>query len=737
MIATSNTEGFDQASKTTRSTAFHFDVRHVPNLKTELVDHVEEFRRAISSAGFKAPRKIQDDGVLHRFSTDEKKDKSGWYVLHGDGVPAGEFGCWRQGLTHKWCAKSEIHMSAAEKLAHQNRIFESIRTRHEEVAIARMKAAGIAKVRWESSIVPEKNEYLAAKGVGAYGVRTNGSVLLVPMLDTSGKLHSLQLIDRNGFKRFLTGGLKKGCFHAIGHSEELLIVCEGYATGASIFEATGQAVVVAFDAGNLEPVARSIRATNAHLKIVIAADDDWKTSTGNVGKIRAIAAAKAVGGTVICPVFTGSREDKHSDFNDLAVSEGLQAVRNCFEMVDPPPSATELAGFRILSMPDGLQVTEYVIDGFLPNGLTVIAGEPGIGKTTNLVPMAASAAHLTPADWGVHPKRRRTVVWLSEHPEQVFDTIEALMRLEGAATRDEFAKWFKVIATKRSSPEQLAALIESANSEFSYSNERGVVVCPLIVWDTAAATIDLESENSNTDISKAIALAKEALLGGALWVITHTPKSQKNATDERAMSVRGGSAYEGDANCTAYLFADADGCRVMALGKIRFKAEFSEIHFDTTEYSEIIIDDFDGLTIEKTVVAGVPSKGSRQKRQDDKKVAYQKAIRDSILATAISAAKLGILCSQNDLLGRLAFRIHRNNFGSLVRRMIAEGDLNEIEIPKDLRKELKLNNSKKNAIVPSSVDPLELFSIARSNNQNLGASSTTAVDSVLFKGADI
>jgi putative DNA primase/helicase len=96
------------------------------------------------------------------------------------------------------------------------------------------------------------------------------------MRDMAGILHSLQTITPAGDKRFLFGGMVKGCYHSIGKPAGLLIVCEGYATGASIHECTGHAVAVAFNAGNLEPVAVALRAKYLALKIIIAADDDHR-----------------------------------------------------------------------------------------------------------------------------------------------------------------------------------------------------------------------------------------------------------------------------------------------------------------------------------------------------------------------------------------------------------------------------------------------------------------------------
>ena len=148
------------------------------------------------------------------------------------------------------------------------------------------------------------------------------------MRDTAGKLHSLQAITPDGEKRFHPGGRVKGCYHAIGRPAGRIIVCEGYATGASLYEATGDAVAVAFNAGNLEAVALALHAKHPGLQIIMAADDDHLTD-GNPGLGKATAVARAVGGAVAAPSFPAGRRDKDTDFNDLAALAGLDAVKAC------------------------------------------------------------------------------------------------------------------------------------------------------------------------------------------------------------------------------------------------------------------------------------------------------------------------------------------------------------------------------------------------------------------------
>ena len=128
---------------------------------------------------------------------------------------------------------------------------------------------------------------------------------MVPMRDPEGTLHSLQFIGADGRKTFLTGGRKRGCYHAIGKPDRVLCVCEGYATGATIYKTTGHATAVAFDAGNIEPVAKGLRRKFPALMMVICADNDTETE-GNPGLTSAMKAARAVGAALALPQFEGA-----------------------------------------------------------------------------------------------------------------------------------------------------------------------------------------------------------------------------------------------------------------------------------------------------------------------------------------------------------------------------------------------------------------------------------------------
>ena len=156
-------------------------------------------------------------------------------------------------------------------------------------------------------------------------MRITGTRLVIPARDTKGKIQSIQHIVGNGKKRFLKDGVIQGHYHTIGKLTDILYIVEGYATGASVHEATGCGVVVAFDAGNLLPVAKAIREKYPDHELVFAGDDDAWTD-GNPGKVKAQEAAAAVSAKWVIPQFKDT-SSKPTDFNDLRQLEGLDAVR--------------------------------------------------------------------------------------------------------------------------------------------------------------------------------------------------------------------------------------------------------------------------------------------------------------------------------------------------------------------------------------------------------------------------
>jgi phage/plasmid primase-like uncharacterized protein len=291
----------------------------------------QAFQKAIEAAGLIPPYEIIADGTIHRFSSNGGvDDDAGWYVLHANGVAAGVFGCWRAGRKWNWCSTTTSQMTQAERIAYQDRLQSLKALLDSKQAQRHAEAAKAVAIVFDAATTCTTHPYLTTKGVQAYDIRQAGDRLLIPLRNLSGELHSLQTIFPNGDKRFQAGGRITGCFHSIRGSAGTLLICEGYATGASLHEATGYAVAVAFNAGNLEMVAMDFRAQYPDVKIVIAADDDYQTE-GNPGMTKARSAAAVVGGYLAVPDFGAVRPAKATDFNDLHKLSGLVPVKRCID----------------------------------------------------------------------------------------------------------------------------------------------------------------------------------------------------------------------------------------------------------------------------------------------------------------------------------------------------------------------------------------------------------------------
>lgn len=304
-------------------------------------DPVADFADAIRDAGLEPPEQVTADGKLHRFPTNGRRgDDSGWYILHDDGVPAGSFGDWRSGIKETWCAKVDWEFTPAERREYARRMERQRQEREAEEQRRQAEAAAKAERIWNEA-QPGEHEYLNQKGIGAHGTRVHDGRLVVPMRDANGSLASLQRIGPDGGKRFLYGGKVTGCYYSIGKPlDGVLCIAEGFATAATIHEATGHAVAVAFNAGNLVPVARALREKFPEFRFIVCADNDSETE-GNPGVTKGTEAAEAIGAYLAVPEFDG----EGTDFNDLKQQRGAEAVRHCIEgsSVATQPKLAEVA----------------------------------------------------------------------------------------------------------------------------------------------------------------------------------------------------------------------------------------------------------------------------------------------------------------------------------------------------------------------------------------------------------
>lgn len=289
----------------------------------------------MGTAGLTIPANITANGKIQRFSLNGKNDKAGWYVLTLESDFAyGAYGDWRSGETYKWCSESENKLTA-DQVAKRKASEEALKKQQEDNHHA---AAMECRKVWEGAKpAPADFPYLVKKGIPAHDVRIHDGYLIIPMRDNMGDIHSLQRIWPDGFKAHWPGGDPKGHYYTIPGKPREFYLCEGYATGASIHEATGGTVIIALQAGNLMAVAANIKKKYPTAAVTVCADNDqWKPEVGNTGMDKAHAVGKKYGWKVVYPEFTKT-ETRPTDFNDLASLEGMEAVK---AQIQGPPKTT-------------------------------------------------------------------------------------------------------------------------------------------------------------------------------------------------------------------------------------------------------------------------------------------------------------------------------------------------------------------------------------------------------------
>lgn len=311
----------------------------------------EEFGHELRSMGFivEGEHPVMD-GASHRIAAvgDKGKEQAGFYVAHLNGhVPAGYAKNNRTGQELRWKAKG-YRLSDEERL--QLTAEAAARRAEREAEQQRQHEAAAQRVQRQLATVQpldpnQPTPYLQAKGVQAHpGLFTDhaGKTTFVPAFDKAGKQWTTQYIDADGTKRFAKDSRKEGCFHVLGGMKELerapvIVVGEGYATMATLKEAVGATVaaVVAFDSGNLGPVAKALRELHPLKPILVAGDDDRAvqiTQGFNPGREKAEAAARDIGGRAIFPVFAPG-ENTYPDHLPPVTPAAYRAHANASELL--------------------------------------------------------------------------------------------------------------------------------------------------------------------------------------------------------------------------------------------------------------------------------------------------------------------------------------------------------------------------------------------------------------------
>ncbi len=319
------------------------------------IDPQQEFAQALKEANFllDSDSKVQHpvmNGKIQRCKVegDVGEEKSGAYIGHLDGHPAGYIQNFRTNVKENWKSSQRADTLTTEdraRLAHEAQEKLAAREAEREAtheAVSDKLMAGLQDGSWKPA--DPQHPYLVKKGLagdagGAY--QDDKGNLLIPAHDKDGRIWTVQSIDGDGRKGFEKDGKLQGNHNMAmsGPAADVpnwkggpIVVAEGWATSETIRRASGATVYTAFTAYNLEAVAKTVRELHPDRAIVVAGDNDHqkeREGKPNVGREYAEKAAKAVGGYAAIPDF--GPESKGSDWNDWAREKGTEELKKSME----------------------------------------------------------------------------------------------------------------------------------------------------------------------------------------------------------------------------------------------------------------------------------------------------------------------------------------------------------------------------------------------------------------------
>lgn len=409
---------------------------------------------------------------------------------------------------------------------------------------------------------------------------------------------------------------------------------------------------------------------------------------------------------------TGLAEGEITATLDSARGKARPRYENLPDAWVRPPAA---AAAPAPSHPDGhplarvlpdepLRPPAWLLPGFLAEGITLIAGGHGVGKTTALLPLAAGVAGMHRNDWPLAPKRWRHVVYITEDPDQAMRIIHGLaddLGITAAVIRERL----HLVAAYRLPADRIVTVGEIYRERFTRTVDK-VELLPLVVLDTQAATVELENENDNSEASQAVAAFKQRFEGLPLWIVAHLAKMDMSRKDAQGMSARGAGAWGADANTTAFLIREgqgSDATRWLALGKWRFEPRWPELvlesHCKTVQANDAWGDP-ELLTLRWAIAT--PPQVSRAELAAQARELEREQSAASLAEEIIRAVEQA--SDKREPLSRSAVRAkvgrNRGAVYAMIDSLLAENKLYEVEVPSNLR----LNPAKKAYLIALSDD---------------------------------
>ena len=315
---------------------------------------------------------------------DSSGQKSGYYVVNElDGNYFATFGNWKTGFEGKWSSINTQSMTYEQKEGLQRQLQEA-KERHDSAKKQRHKEMAEKVKGWfESYTSVLEHEYLTNKKVKNYGLKQYQDMLVCPVYSTRGDIRSLQYISKNGEKRFAKNSEIKGNIFLVGADIkdipklDKIILAEGYATCASIFEATQIPVACVFSANFVMAVALQIRKLSG-ARIIVALDND----ESGVGEKKAQECVQVVPNSCV------RLPSERGDYNDLHLKHGLDKVKQ--ELTE---SKFNIKKYAVRNLVDKPAPQKFLVDSFIPLAKPgILASSGGVGKSLSLLQLALAIA---------------------------------------------------------------------------------------------------------------------------------------------------------------------------------------------------------------------------------------------------------------------------------------------------------------------------------------------------------
>ncbi len=592
------------------------DISHIlggawsPPAEKRIPPPEEQLYDAMLDAGLQPPDNIHMDGKIHRFNSGTKGtggkggDKPGWYLIFGDGVPAGRFGCWRAGVESTWRADVGRKYTPAEEMAHARRMAEAKTIRDAAIEKQHEIAADTVTQIWNSAhAASPEHPYLKRKGIQTHGARVTGDGrLVVPLYDADGALSSLQYIAHDGSKLYHSGGQTGGKYWMVGTIDEpgAVYVAEGFATAATIHEITGRPCIIAYSASNIVPVVGAWREKlGVTQEIVIVADHDKH----GVGQKYADQASAKYGARVVMPPIEGM------DANDYAMAgHDLNALLN------PPVNDWLIPADDFCAKP--APISWMVKNWIQAQALIMVHGPSGGGKTFAVLDWCLRMASGGGLWMDEHKVKAGGIVYLAGEGHHGLRGRVAAWKQAHNITK--LNMWLSKDGCDLNTPEGYLRVV---------SNIRALPTVPEVITVDTLHRFLHGDENSAQDAKTMLDACNGLMNEFACTVILvhHT-----GVSDEAQHRARGSSAWRGALDIEISIIPSKDDKPMEIVQRKSKDAELSEPVYAMLQTVEI--DgwmDEDGQQVTSAVLAKADAPATPTKKTDSKLEAHRKTFENA------------------------------------------------------------------------------------------------------------